>query len=101
MSTNSVLTRCKVRYFHVTPLVLAMSTNSVLTRCEQRAVHFFQRNLQLNIHLSSYNSCFFKPDSCFSKDIPVAPQLWCNCLTAVGQRECPLEKQKSGTLKRI
>ena len=55
-----------------------MSTNSVLTRCEQRAVHFFQRNLQLNIHLSSYNSCFFKPDSCFFKGHS-------HCPTTVGQ----------------
>ena len=40
MSTNSLLTPCKVRYFHVTPLALAMSTNSLLTPCKQGAVHF-------------------------------------------------------------
>ena len=28
----------KVRYFHVTPLALAMRTNSVLTPCKQGAV---------------------------------------------------------------
>ena len=41
MSTNSLLTPSKVRYFHVTPLALAMSTKSLLTRCKQRAVHCF------------------------------------------------------------
>ena len=35
------------------------------------------------------------PHSCGA----TAPQLWCNCPTAVGQRKYPLEKQKVPLLK--
>ena len=36
----------------------------------------------------------------FSSFIPIAPQLWCNCPTVVGQWECRLKKQKQRVEKR-
>ena len=36
------------------------------------------------------------PHSCGA----TAPQLWCNCPTAVGQRQSPLKKQKQGRVQR-
>ena len=64
----------------------------------------------------SQSSCSRQPDNCFSLlhtrcptavvQLPhncgaTAPQLWCNCPTAVGQRKSPLEKQKEGAKKDI
>ena len=43
--------------------------------------------------MSTKQTIFFKPNSCFFNGHS-------RCPTAVGQRRFPLEKQKSGTLKR-